>query len=201
MLIMEINKYNSPKEIKNRQSNDSIHIINRNIYSSKVKQSIRKHKITFGDTPKNKLHHSFSSANNNKNDKFFSTNLSFYKKNSHLSKKIEDKKTEIKLAKILKESQKSKIPFNHKNSKLISLSIKPKIFALPSRNKNERIDRNGIVINKTNKNKIHITFIDKVQKCKVAEYIQVESYKQYNIMDDMDKHGSLFGTNRCCCIF
>lgn len=75
--------------------------------------------------------------------------------------------------------------------------------------KKERTDRNGITINKKNKRKVKITFIDQIDKDKkLVTEIKIESFKQYNVMLGMPKedyyHGNN-GNNRnnqdcCCCL-
>ena len=200
MLIMEINKDNPVIEISNNQPTDNIEIVNKK-NSSKKKQNKRKHKISFADTPQRNMHHSFSNDTNNNNNNILATNLSFAKKKVYNSKKIEEIKTQNKLIKLIKYTKKSKIPINKRNGQVLSLSIKPVPFVIPMKNKNERIDRNGIAINKTNKKKVHITFIDKVEKCNLVEDIQVESYKQYNTIEELQKNELLVNKNKCCFIY
>ena len=200
MLIMEINKDNPVIEISNNQLTDNIEIVNKR-NSSKKKQNKRKHKISFVDTPQRNMHHSFSNDTNNNNNNILATNLSFAKKKVYNSKKIEEIKTQNKLIKLIKYTKKSKIPINKRNGQVLSLSIKPVPFVIPMKNKNERIDRNGIAINKTNKKKVHITFIDKVEKCNLVEDIQVESYKQYNTIEELQKNELLVNKNKCCFIY
>ena len=72
--------------------------------------------------------------------------------------------------------------------------------------KKERTDRNGITINKKNKRKVKITFIDQINKDKkLVTEIKIESFKQYNVMLGMPKEDYYHGNNRnnqdcCCCL-
>lgn len=62
----------------------------------------------------------------------------------------------------------------------------------------KRFDYKGIEIHKQNKN-YHISFKDKVSKRRLAEIVEVESFKEYNLTEDFpsSKHND---TVSCCCI-
>ena len=197
---MEINKDYS--EIKNncRKSHDDILATNKK-NPVKNKKNIGKQKMSFDDSPKKKRRLSFSSITNNNNN--ITSNLYLTKKQMYNTKKFEQKKNQNKLIELIKNSEKSKTPLNNikKNGKLLNLSINPVPYTIPLRNKTERLDRNGIVINKGNKKKVHITFMDKSKECKLIEEIKIESFKQYNTIIDMEKNEFLDPKNRCCYIF
>ena len=83
--------------------------------------------------------------------------------------------------------------------------------------KTERIDRYGTVINKKNKRKIKVTFIDQINnnnnnnnnnnKNKLVSVIKIESFKKYNIILGMPKEDYYLGNNKnisickCCVIY
>ena len=48
-----------------------------------------------------------------------------------------------------------------------------------------RTDKNGIEINKNNKKKVHITFLDDIPPNKITDTINIQSFKQYNIIEKM----------------
>jgi len=65
-----------------------------------------------------------------------------------------------------------------------------------------RKDKNGIEINKINKKKVHITFLDNISpNNKITETIIIQSYKQYNLCDNMPKEENKNKCGVCCNIF
>ena len=66
-----------------------------------------------------------------------------------------------------------------------------------------RKDKNGIEINKNNKKKVHITFLDKISpNNKITEIIVIQSYKKYNnLSDDNLKDTDKNNCGVCCSIF
>ena len=72
-------------------------------------------------------------------------------------------------------------------------------------NKIERTDRNGTVINKKNRKKVKISFIDQVDKHKkLVTEVKIESFKKYNIILGMPKEdyydGNDKNNSKCSCI-
>ena len=59
----------------------------------------------------------------------------------------------------------------------------------------KRYDRKGIEIKKGGKQKL--TFIDKIGKGKLIETIQIESFKEYNLIEEVCDDRK----NSCCNIF
>lgn len=66
--------------------------------------------------------------------------------------------------------------------------------------KKERTDRYGIPINKINRRKIRVTFIDKVSCQPLENVVKVESYKKYNVIKDMPKEDFMVKPRCECCL-
>jgi hypothetical protein len=64
-------------------------------------------------------------------------------------------------------------------------------------NNNERCDKFGNLIKKNGKQKI--SFLDKIEKRRICEIIEIESYKEYNKMNDIKFNNN--GKNNCCILF
>lgn len=73
----------------------------------------------------------------------------------------------------------------------------------------ERVDRNGVTINKKNKKLVHVTFLDRVTKEPLTNVIKVPSYKKYNVVCGIPKEErrlNMISNNtkngcQCCEIF
>jgi len=87
---------------------------------------------------------------------------------------------------------------NNSTKKIISNNSK---FNLIQNNdkiiKNERYDKYGNLIKKNGKQKI--TFLDKIEKKRIFEVIEIESFKEYNKLNDIKFNNN--GKNNCCVIF
>lgn len=142
---------------------------------------------------------------------------SFFKKSKKNKKndkkndffKINKKKGKEKIPKLLKNKERQKIPFrkrmsigNDNNTKL-SLknldNIDKIIKSLPNQPVKVRLDINGNEINKKNRKKVHITFLDTIPTKKLIEIIPIQSYKQYNIIEKIQEPDLYY--NKCCIIF
>ena len=156
--------------------------------------------LELSPTNKNKNRRSFSNANNN-NKILITTDFGLEKrdKKNSSTKKILEKKNQNKIIQLLKKTGKSKIPHNHKREMIIP--IKEDKLGTPLPCKINRVDKNGIVINKTNKKMVHITFIDRITKNNLIETVPVESFKQYNSMKDIRENDIFVDKNKCCSIF
>ena len=112
------------------------------------------------------------------------------------------------ISKLLKNKEKIKIPTgkrmsnanNHTKLNLNNINIfesyKPSTKELKIRR-----DKNGIEINKINKKKVHITFLDKISpNNKITETIIIQSYKKYNFSDDNIKNENNNNCGVCCTI-
>ena len=65
-----------------------------------------------------------------------------------------------------------------------------------------RKDKNGIEINKINKKKVHITFLDNIApNNKITETIIIQSYKKFNLCDNIPKEENKNKCGVCCNIF
>ena len=65
-----------------------------------------------------------------------------------------------------------------------------------------RRDKNGIEINKINKKKVHITFLDNISpNNKITETIIIQSYKKFNLCDNIPKEDNKNKCVVCCNIF
>ena len=114
------------------------------------------------------------------------------------------------ISKLLKNKEKIKIPTgkrmsNVNNPSKLNLNNINKILDSYKPSKKEikiRKDKNGIEINKFNKKKVHITFLDKISpNNKITETIIIQSYKKYNLYDDNTKGQSNNNCGVCCYIF
>lgn len=61
----------------------------------------------------------------------------------------------------------------------------------------KRVDRRGNEISRHNK-KFNVTFLDKISKKRLVEVIDIESYKQFNLSEEMPTNNN--HKNSCCMI-
>ena len=141
---------------------------------------------------------------------------SFCKKNKKNKKnnkksdllKVNKKKGKEKNTKFLKNKERLKIPFRKRmsigngNAKL-SLknidNIDNILKSLPNQQIKVRLDTYGNEINKKNKKKVHITFLDTIPTKKLIEIVPIQSYKQYNIIEKIPEQDLYY--KKCCIIF
>ena len=65
-----------------------------------------------------------------------------------------------------------------------------------------RTDKNGIEINKDNKKKVHITFLDEISpNKKITDTINIQSFKQLNIIEKIPWDDNVQRITKCCNIF
>ena len=117
------------------------------------------------------------------------------------------KKKKSKISKL--KNEKLKIPTGKRRSisgqpsNLIINSIKNEIksFTPPktTKPKNIRRDKYGTEINKINKKKVHITFIDYISPRRITETIQIQSYKNLNKVEALSSEQR--DSSKCCNIF
>ena len=117
------------------------------------------------------------------------------------------KKKKSKISKL--KNEKLKIPTGKRRSisgqpsNLIINSIKNEIksFTPPktTKPKNIRRDKYGTEINKINKKKVHITFIDYISPRRITETIQIQSYKNLNKVEAISSEQR--DSSKCCNIF
>lgn len=112
--------------------------------------------------------------------------------------------------KILKlKNEKLKIPtgkrrsISGQTSNLIINSFKNEIKSLTppkiAKPKNIRRDKYGIEINKINRKRVHITFIDYISPKRITETIQIQSYKHLNKVETLPSEQR--DSSKCCNIF
>lgn len=82
-------------------------------------------------------------------------------------------------------------------------SIKPTRLAA---DKKIRKDRRGIVITKSNRRKVKITFADQIDEEPLVDVVFIESFKKYNVMQGMPKEDLYLGGRtearcNCCAIY
>ncbi len=116
------------------------------------------------------------------------------------------------MANLLKNSEKLKIPtgkrrrsiaVNSNNIKLNLNNFNNILKSLtPPKEINRRTDKNGIEINKDNKKKVHITFLDDISpNNKITETVNIQSFKKFNIEENAQKEIKLSKCSKCCNIF
>ena len=97
-----------------------------------------------------------------------------------------------KLASLMRNSIKSKT-----KEKNMNFTVKQKKNDV----KKERYDYNGNIISKKNRRKVHITFLDEIDKQPINKIIEIESFKKYNIMVGLPKEDYYYGNVAQCCCF
>ena len=144
------------------------------------------------------------------------TNTSNFKITKKAKKFVHNKKKRKSkdISKLLKNKEKIKIPIgkrmsNVNNSSKLNLNNINTILDShkPQETQEKEIkirkDKNGIEINKNNKKKVHITFLDKISpNNRISEIIVIQSYKKYNnLSDDNLKDTDKNNCGVCCSIF
>ena len=128
------------------------------------------------------------------------TKKKLYKKSSSLKNK---KKERIKLIKFLRNNEKVKIP-NCKRKSNVEADLKLSINNIEKMIKNHSKERNdsfGNKITKGNKKNVHICFQNNSKKKKFIEYIPIESFKNFNIIENSQNKIAKPYITRCCAIF
>ena len=125
-------------------------------------------------------------------------------KNKNVSTKKKKKSKILKL-----KNERLKIPTGKRRSisgqpsNLIINSVKNEIKSLTppkiTKPKNIRRDKYGTEINKKNKKKVHITFIDTISPKRITETIQIQSYKNLNKFEVLSTEQR--DSSKCCNIF
>ena len=158
----------------------------------------------------------FKSDSTNKSTLLNSKEEPFNSNNEIILDEKENKKLNIKDSKYLLKGEnnindnikKQKIKSQKGNMALLGqekskIIKKEPIYALKKiempkeENKIERTDRNGTVINKKNKKKVRISFIDQIDKHKkLVTEVKIESFKKYNIILGMPKEDYYDGNDK-----
>ena len=186
-------KYSNISSNKNTLKNKSVssnHILNTFGDETKSKNTFNNIKTKKNEVPKNKKKKNNKDKKNNKL-------ISFLKNNQ---------KEKIPRAKRLSIAGNSNMLDNFNN--LLNLnSLTPPKTPQKSQTKelnirNARRDKNGIEINKNNKKKVHITFLDDISPDnKITETINIQSFKQFNIVEKFPVDRNISNLSKCCNIF
>ena len=127
------------------------------------------------------------------------------KKNN--SKKKLEKKNEFikfkkkgKISKFLKK-ERLKIPTGKRmsianDSSKLNLNNIDKI--LQKQKSKTRFDKSGNKINKENKKKVHITFLDTIPSCDLIEIIPIQSFKKFNLIEEKQDEQIISFCSKCC---
>lgn len=177
----------------------------------------KKRKISLNNIPKNKssstniLYDSFADDSKSKSS-FVETNKKKKEKNELNKKKKRNKGNKGKITKFLKK-EKLKIPIGKRMSITQNTNLNLNINTnstknlnivksfTPRKDENIRTDKNGIEINKYNKKKVHITFIDEISPNQITEIVNIESFKKFNIVEKPQNNQMISDYNKCCNIF
>lgn len=124
-----------------------------------------------------------------------------------LDKKIESIKFKKKgkISKFLK-NERLKIPTGKRmsianDSSKLNLNNIDKILLIPKKKSKTRLDKKGNVISKENKKNVHITFLDTLPSCKLIETIPIQSFKTFNLIENMPDEQIISFCSKCCQIF
>ena len=180
----------------------------KNISSQKESQI----QFTKNKSPKNK-----SNSSNHIIVQMEEEKKSRHSKNSKKGKEKNDayknkKKSREKIAKLLKNNERIKIPTGKKrrsfavdgNTLKLNLNNFNNILKslTPPKKSNIRTDKNGVEINKTNKKLVHITFLDDIPpNNKITETVVIQSFKKFNIVEDSPGPQNISNCSKCCMIF
>ena len=200
---------NKKSKISNSNEETQINddIIKNNIPNKK------KSKISLNNIPKNKssstnyLYDSFADYSKSKSS--CAEAIKKKKEKNELNKKKNKNKGKIKLlkkeklkipiGKRMSITQNTNLNLNINNNSTNKLNI-VKSFT-PRKDENIRTDKNGIEINKYNKKKVHITFIDEISPNQITEIVNIQSFKKFNIVEKTQSNQMISDYNKCCSIF
>ena len=196
----------SKNEIKIYKSNKSIKSFNKNMSSKNVSNQLMNLSNKYASSSSNNIVETIGDLSKCiTNTSNFKTPVKYKKEKLGVSKK---RRKSRDISKLLKNKEKIKIPTgkrmsnanNHTKLNLNNINIlesyKPTTKELKIRR-----DKNGIEINKINKKKVHITFLDKISpNNKITETIIIQSYKKYNFSDDNIKNENNNNCGVCCTI-
>ena len=196
----------SKNEIKIYKSNKSIKSFNKNMSSKNVSNQLMNLSNKYASSSSNNIVETIGDLSKCiTNASNFKTPVKYKKEKLGVSKK---RRKSRDISKLLKNKEKIKIPTgkrmsnanNHTKLNLNNINIlesyKPSTKELKIRR-----DKNGIEINKINKKKVHITFLDKISpNNKITETIIIQSYKKYNFSDDNIKNENNNNCGVCCTI-
>lgn len=196
-----------PKELKATNDVSDISVLPNEELSRKINQDYNNR------TPISKISRPLlKTQENNNNDENFETNSNITNdllqvrkyKLKEIKKKIYDENNNNENR--TKPKNKLLLPLPEQKTKGVKREniFKPKII-INKKEKKERFDRNGIIISKSNRRKVHITFIDFIGDNSLTEEIKIESFKKYNVIVGIPKEDKYIGPVRkncqCCAVF
>ena len=125
-------------------------------------------------------------------------------------RKKKKKREGEKIIKLLKKNEKLKIPTGKRRSIAVN-SIKlnlnninniTKSLTPPKASLIIRTDKNGIEINKSNKKRFHITFLDDISPDnKITDTVNIQSFKKFNLVEKTQFDNTISNYSKCCNIF
>lgn len=198
-------------EIKQLKNSPNINNVSNAVKENKIKKNTEKkllyitiNKNINKNNSSNLIYDSIGEDTKSKNSKF--------SKNKKKEKGNKKKKNKDKLFKLLKSNEKLKIPTGKRRSCVTGAGLKLnlnndnnnilKTLTPPKKKKFIRTDKNGVEINKDNKKKVHITFLDEISPDhKITEVINIQSFKQYNVIEEIPGEDILPKISKCCSIF
>ena len=121
------------------------------------------------------------------------------KNKGKITELIKKEKLKIPIGKRMSITQNTNLNLNINNNSTNKLNI-VKSFT-PRKDENIRTDKNGIEINKYNKKKVHITFIDEISPNQITEIVNIQSFKKFNIVEKTQSNQMISDYNKCCSIF
>ena len=201
-------KKNGIKQLKNSQS---INIIS-NPLNDLIPKNNSYQKESYITLNKN------TSKSISSNHIYDSTGEDIKSKNSKTSKNKKKEKDNIKskkrskekIIKLLKNNEKLKIPTGKRRSCVAGNGLKLNLNNInnilksltPPKINHIRTDKNGVEINKDNKKKVHITFLDEISpNKKITDTINIQSFKQLNIIEKLPWDDNVPRLSKCCNIF
>lgn len=202
-------KKNEKKQLKNSHSinivSNSLNDLNTKNNSSQKGSNITINKNMSKSISLNQINDLTGEEVKSKNSKS-SKNKKKEKVDSFKSKK----RNKEKIIKLLKNNEKLKIPTGKRRScaegnglKLNLNNINNILESLtPPKIQNIRTDKNGVEINKDNKKKVHITFLDEISpNNKFTDTINIQSFKQLNFIEQLPEENNIPKFTKCCDIF
>ena len=193
--LNSLQSYNtcSNETIKKNSSTPKDSQLKLNKNNQKNKSISSNHIYSLGDESKS----SFNNNNNKSKKKSKGKNIQRAKK-----------KSKDRIVNLLKNNEKLKIPTGKRrsiaanNTKLKLNNINDVLKSLtPPKEIIIRTDKNGIAINKNNRKKVHITFLDDISPHnKITETINIQSYKKYNVIERLSNQNNDKSNCSDCCI-
>jgi len=205
---------NENKDLKNSNSNVETQINDETIKNSTPFKK-KKRRISLNNIPKNKSSSTnclYDSTANDSKSKSSGPEVKKKKKEKievnkrkkrnreKITNFLKKEKLKIPIGKKMSITENTNLNLNINNNSSKKLNI-IKSFT-PRKEENIRTDKFGIEINKYNKKKVHITFLDEISPNQITEIVDIESFKKFNIVaKSKDNQMTFSDYNKCCNIF